>query len=57
MTAVHQPDLVDAALVDLTRTLGKPELDLVILAEGYGLSHADLIRKLLHIALKRVGLS
>ncbi|WP_435022254.1 D-alanine--D-alanine ligase family protein [Tundrisphaera sp. TA3] len=31
--------------------------DLVILAEGYGLSHADLIRKLFRIALTRVGLS
>lgn len=30
--------------------------DLVILANGYGLSHADLIRKILHAALVRVGL-
>lgn len=30
--------------------------DLVILANGYGLSHADLIRKILHAALDRVGL-
>jgi D-alanine-D-alanine ligase len=30
--------------------------DLVILANGHGLSHADLIRKILHAALARVGL-
>ena len=30
--------------------------DLVILAEGYGLSHADLIRKLFRISLERNGL-
>ncbi len=34
MTAVHRPDLVDAELVELTRSLGLPERDLVILAEG-----------------------
>jgi rhamnose utilization protein RhaD (predicted bifunctional aldolase and dehydrogenase) len=34
MTTLHQPELVDAELVELTRTLGRPELDLVILAEG-----------------------
>ncbi len=31
--------------------------DLVILAQGYGISHADLIRKIFHTALARVGLS
>ena len=31
--------------------------DLVILAEGYGISHADLIRKIFRTALTRVGLS
>ena len=30
--------------------------DLVILARGHGLGHADLIRKVLHTALDRVGL-
>ncbi len=30
--------------------------DLVILAEGYGLSHEGLIRRILNIALNRVGL-
>jgi D-alanine-D-alanine ligase len=30
--------------------------DLVILAQGVGLSHADLIRRILHAALVRVGL-
>jgi D-alanine-D-alanine ligase len=30
--------------------------DLVILAEGYGISHAELIRRILHTALQRVGL-
>lgn len=34
MTAVHQPDLVAEELVELTRQLGRPEKDLVILAEG-----------------------
>lgn len=34
MTASHQPDLVSAELVALTRSLGRPERDLVILAEG-----------------------
>lgn len=29
--------------------------DLVILARGYGLSHADLIRRILNVALARVG--
>ncbi len=29
--------------------------DLVILANGYGITHADLIRKILHAALARVG--
>jgi len=31
--------------------------DLVILAAGYGISHAELIRKILHAALVRVGLA
>ena len=31
--------------------------DLVILAEGYRISHADLIRRIFHAALARVGLS
>jgi D-alanine-D-alanine ligase len=31
--------------------------DLVILAQGMGLSHADLIRRILHVALARVGLA
>jgi D-alanine-D-alanine ligase len=31
--------------------------DLVILARGMGLSHADLIRRILHVALVRVGLA
>jgi D-alanine-D-alanine ligase len=31
--------------------------DLVILAQGVGLSHADLIRRVLHVALVRVGLA
>ncbi len=31
--------------------------DLVILAEGHGVSHAELIRKAFHAALARVGLS
>ncbi len=31
--------------------------DLVILAEGYGIKHADLIRKILQTALIRVGLA
>jgi len=30
--------------------------DLVIMAEGYGIGHAELIRKILHAALTRVGL-
>lgn len=30
--------------------------DLVILAEGHGISHSELIRRILHIALRRVGL-
>lgn len=34
MTVVHQPDLVARELVELTRQLGRPEKDLVILAEG-----------------------
>ena len=34
MTAVHAPDLVDTELVALTRALGEPKRDLVILAEG-----------------------
>lgn len=34
MTAVHAPDLVTRELVDLTRSLGRPERELVILAEG-----------------------
>lgn len=34
MTAVHQPDLVEPELVELTRSLGRQEQDLVILAEG-----------------------
>ncbi len=31
--------------------------DLVILAKGYGMSHADLIRRILNAALDRLGLS
>jgi D-alanine-D-alanine ligase len=31
--------------------------DLVILAEGYGISHAELVRMIVRTALKRVGLS
>ena len=31
--------------------------DLVILAEGYGISHGDLVRMIVQTALKRVGLS
>ena len=31
--------------------------DLVILAEGHGIGYADLIRKVLHASLTRVGLS
>ncbi len=34
MTAVHAPELVSQDLIDLTRSLGRPERDLVILAEG-----------------------
>jgi len=34
MTARHRPDLVSAELLGLTRSLGRPERDLVILAEG-----------------------
>ena len=34
MTAVHAPELVSDELIDLTRSLGRPERDLVILAEG-----------------------
>ena len=34
MTAIHQSDLVSQELVDLTRDLGLPSRDLVILAEG-----------------------
>jgi rhamnose utilization protein RhaD (predicted bifunctional aldolase and dehydrogenase) len=34
MTAVHLPGLVSQELIDLTRSLGRPERDLVILAEG-----------------------
>ncbi len=34
MTAVHAPELVTQDLIDLTRSLGRPERDLVILAEG-----------------------
>ncbi|MGF2949023.1 class II aldolase/adducin family protein [Microbacterium alcoholitolerans] len=34
MTARIQPDLVSDELIDLTRRLGRPERDLVILAEG-----------------------
>jgi len=30
--------------------------DLVILAEGYGIGHPELIRRILHAALRRVGL-
>jgi D-alanine-D-alanine ligase len=30
--------------------------DLVILAEGHGISHSELIRRILHTALRRVGL-
>ncbi len=31
--------------------------DLVILAQGHGIGHADLVREILHAALRRVGLS
>lgn len=34
MTAIHAPHLVTEELLDLTRSLGRPERDLVILAEG-----------------------
>ena len=34
MTAVHAPELVTQELIDLTVSLGRPERDLVILAEG-----------------------
>ncbi|MGI8590263.1 MAG: class II aldolase/adducin family protein [Nakamurella sp.] len=34
MTALHQPELVSQELIDLTRSLGRPERNLVILAEG-----------------------
>jgi rhamnose utilization protein RhaD (predicted bifunctional aldolase and dehydrogenase) len=34
MTVLHAPDLVEQDLVDLTRRLGEPARDLVILAEG-----------------------
>lgn len=34
MTAEYAPDLISDALVALTRSLGRPERDLVILAEG-----------------------
>lgn len=34
MTTTHQPELVSPELVALTRDLGQPERDLVILAEG-----------------------
>lgn len=34
MTAIHAPELVTTELVGLTRSLGRPERDLVILAEG-----------------------
>ena len=34
MTTRHEPELVSAELVALTRELGRPERDLVILAEG-----------------------
>ncbi len=34
MTAVHAPELVSPELIELTRSLGRPERDLVILAEG-----------------------
>ena len=34
MSAVHAPELVTQDLVELTRSLGRPERDLVILAEG-----------------------
>lgn len=34
MTCVHAPELVSGELIELTRALGRPERDLVILAEG-----------------------
>lgn len=34
MTAVHAPELVTGELIELTRSLGRPERNLVILAEG-----------------------
>jgi rhamnose utilization protein RhaD (predicted bifunctional aldolase and dehydrogenase) len=34
MTAVHEPQLVSQDLIELTRSLGRTERDLVILAEG-----------------------
>ncbi|SDO49677.1 Class II Aldolase and Adducin N-terminal domain-containing protein [Nakamurella panacisegetis] len=34
MTAIHAPELVSPDLLELTRSLGRPERDLVILAEG-----------------------
>ena len=34
MTAIHAPELVSSDLLELTRSLGRPERDLVILAEG-----------------------
>jgi len=34
MTALHQPELVSQELINLTRSLGRPERNLVILAEG-----------------------
>ncbi|QNK81622.1 class II aldolase/adducin family protein [Nakamurella sp. PAMC28650] len=34
MTAIHAPELVSRELLELTRSLGRPERDLVILAEG-----------------------
>jgi rhamnose utilization protein RhaD (predicted bifunctional aldolase and dehydrogenase) len=34
MTASHEPELVSEELLGLTRSLGRPERDLVILAEG-----------------------
>jgi rhamnose utilization protein RhaD (predicted bifunctional aldolase and dehydrogenase) len=34
LTAIHDPKLVSQDLLDLTRSLGRPERDLVILAEG-----------------------
>ncbi|MET3807378.1 rhamnose utilization protein RhaD (predicted bifunctional aldolase and dehydrogenase) [Nakamurella sp. UYEF19] len=34
MSAIHAPELVTQELLELTRSLGRPERDLVILAEG-----------------------